>query len=112
MKQDRYNKFQEGVKLIVLFQTLLEQMDTFKGTNLYKHSIKSKVNSLEKDIEQHIRKPLGDLDNINSELFDGIQERVELILDLSTEEIAQLKVVVEDHRKDWQDEILEREGIA
>lgn len=108
-----YRKFEEGLKLVVLYQATLEQMDTFKGTKLYRQSIKNNMNRLEKDIEKLISEPISQLDNINSELFTNIQQTVEMILDLSATELAQLKVVVEEYREEqlqeWQEQILEKE---
>jgi len=108
-----YNKFEEGLKLVVLYQATLEQMDNFKNTNLYKQSIKKNMNRLEKDIEQVIRGPIAQLDKINSDMFTDIQDKVELILDLSATELAQLRLVVDDHREEqlqeWQKQILDKE---
>jgi spore germination protein GerM len=108
-----YNKFEEGLKLVVLYQATLEQMDNFKNTKLYKQSIKKNMNRLEKDIEQLIHGPIAQLDKINSDLFTDIQGKVELILDLSATELAQLKLVVDDHREkqlqEWQQQILDKE---
>lgn len=105
--------FEEGLKLVVLYQCTLEQMDIMKGTNIYKQSIKKNMNRLEKDIEQIIRGPIAQLDKINSDLFTDIQQTVEMILDLSATELAQLKVVIDDHREEqlqeWQEEILNKE---
>jgi hypothetical protein len=105
--------FEEGLKLVVLYQATLEQMDVMKGTNIYKQSIKKNMNRLEKDIEQIIRGPIAQLDEINSDLFTDIQQTVEMILDLSVTELAQLKVVIDDHREDqlqeWQQQILDKE---
>ena len=38
--------FKDAVKLIALMQAVLEQMDTVKGTSLYKHKIKMQINAL------------------------------------------------------------------
>lgn len=108
-----FKAFEEGLKLVVLYQCTLEQMDLFKGTKIYKQSIKNNMNRLEKDIEQVIRGPIEQLDKINSDLFTDIQQTVEIILDLSATELAQLRVVIDDHREErlqeWQEEILKKE---
>ncbi len=108
-----YQRFKDGLKLVVLYQITLEQMDTFKGTKLYRHSVKNRMNSLEKEIEAMITGPVSQLDKINSKLFTEIQEKVELILDMDSNEIAQLKIVLETHREEqlqeWQQEILDKE---
>ena len=96
---DRLEYFRNGVKLIALYQATLEQMDTMKGTPLYRQSIRRMMNTLEKQIEQAIRGPLAALDQTDEELMTGIQTRVETILGLSLEELAALSFVIEEHRE-------------
>lgn len=93
-------RFQNAVKLLVLYQCTLEQMDSFKTTQLYKQSVKKKINSLEKDIEQLISGPVQKLDNTDEDLFSEIQQKVEMVLDLTVEELTQLKVVVDEYRSE------------
>ena len=92
--------FKDAVKLIALFQVVLEQMDTLKGTKLYKQKIKKQMNSLESSIESTILMPLKSLDNTDESLFTRIQSNLEMIMDMDTEELAQLKVVVKEVRED------------
>jgi len=101
-KEKEFKVFQNAVKLLVLYQASLDAMDDFKGTALYKHDIKKLMNTLEKKIEFMIRKPLGtvDADPQTSELFSALQERVEMINTLTTQELAQLKWVIEEHREE------------
>jgi len=94
----KYEKFMEGVKLVALYQATLEQMDTMKGTALYRQSIKNKMRTLEQDIEGLIRGPLSALDSTDEELMSTIQYKVEMILDLSLEELAGLKMAIDEHR--------------
>lgn len=96
---DRLETFRNGVKLIALYQATLEQMDTMKETQLYRQSIRRMMNTLEKQIERAIRGPLAALDQTDEDLMTGIQIKVETILDLSLEELAAMKIVVDDHRK-------------
>lgn len=98
----KYQVFQDAVKLLVLYQASLDAMDDFKGTTLYKHDVKKLMNNLEKKIEFMIRKPLDkvDSDPQTSELFSALQKRVEMINTLTTEELAQLKWVIEEHREE------------
>ena len=93
-------RFQNAVKLLVLYQCTLEQMDSFKTTQLYKQSVKKKINSLEKDIEQLISGPVQKLDNTDEDLFSEIQQKVEMVLDLTVDELTQLKVVVDEYRSE------------
>jgi hypothetical protein len=92
--------FKDAVKLIALMQAVLEQMDTVKGTSLYKHKIKMQINALEKSIESTLLEPLSQLDNTDSSLFTKIQGNIEMILDMDTNELSQLRVVLEEERDD------------
>lgn len=107
------NLFKTLVKTTVLLQSTLEMMDDVKGTNIYKQGLKNKINSLEKTIEQTINDKVAALDMTDSNLFDEIKSKVDLILDMTLEEIGGLKVVLEETRanelKDWQEEILDKE---
>jgi hypothetical protein len=92
-------EFSNAVKLIALFQAALEQMDTLKGTKLYKQRLKNKILSLEKTIETTVFKPLNQLDdNDDMGLFDHIQSNIEMIMDMNIDELSQLKVVLEEER--------------
>lgn len=90
--------FRDAVKLIALFQAVLEQMDSLKGTKLYRQKIKSQMNALESTIENTIKHPLANLDSIDSNLFTTIQSNMEMIMDMDTEELGQLKIVVQELR--------------
>jgi hypothetical protein len=94
-------EFSNAIKLIALFQAVLEQMDTLKGTKLYKQKLKNKILSLEKTIEEVVFRPLKQLDeNDDTGLFDRIQSNVEMIMDMNVDELSQLKVVLEEARED------------
>lgn len=95
---DRLQTFRNGVKLVALYQATLEQMDTMKGTPLYRQNIKKMMGNLEREIERAIRGPLSALDATDEELLTTIQYKVEAILDLTLEELAGLKMAVDDHR--------------
>lgn len=92
--------FKDAVKLIALMQAVLEQMDTVKGTSLYRHKIKMQINALEKSIESTLTEPLNQLDSTDSNLFTKIQSNIEMILDMDTNELSQLRVVLEEERDD------------
>jgi len=98
-QKNKLKMFENGVKLIALYQATLEQMDTMKSTVLYKHNIKKMMRTLEKEIERSIRGPLIQLDATDETMMSTIQYKVEAILDLSLQELAMLKMVVEDHRE-------------
>lgn len=107
------NLFKTLVKTTVLLQSTLEMMDDIKGTNLYRQGMKNKIKNLEKTIEHVINDKVKALDMTDSNLFDEIKSKVDIILDMTLEEIGGLKVVLEETRanelKDWQEEILEKE---
>jgi hypothetical protein len=98
-QQQKLNVFHNGVKLVALYQATLEQMDTMKKTPLYRQSIKRLINTLETEIERTIRGPLSALDSTDEELMSTIQYKVEMILDLSLEELAGLKMAIDEHRE-------------
>ena len=97
---NKHTTFKEAIKLVALYQATLEQMDTMKGTRLYRQNIKKMMRSLETEIERAIRGPLSALDGTDEELMSTIQFKVEAILDLSLEELAGLKLAVDDYRND------------
>jgi len=90
--------FKNAVKLTVLLQATLEQMDVVKGTKIYKQKVKSQMIALERSIEQLVLEPIRQLDAIDAELFTNIQNNVEMILDMDLAELAQLKEAVEESR--------------
>ena len=93
-----FELFKEGVKLMALYQVTLEQMDLMKGTPIYSQKVKQQMNTLEKSIERMIREPMSKLDDTDEMMMNDIQNKVEMILDLSLEEIAQLKAVIDKSR--------------
>ena len=99
---DKFNTFKEATKLVALYQATLEQMDTMKGTRLYRQNIKKMMRSLEREIERCIRGPLSALDAADEELMTTIQFKVEMILGLSLEELAMLKMAIDEHRESSQ----------
>ena len=86
---DGLKKFRDVLKLMVLLQATLEQMDEIKNIpHLYRHDLKKSVNVLEKKIEQWLR-PMLDGAIIPEEEFTfmQIQRGVEKILSKTIEEI-------------------------
>lgn len=96
---DKFNTFKDAIKLVALYQATLEQMDTMKGTRLYRQNIKAMMRRLETEIERAINGPLSALDSTDEELMSTIQYKVEMILDLSLEELAGLKMTIEEYRE-------------
>ena len=73
-------------------------MDTLKGTSIYSQKLKQKMNNLERDVERIIREPMGMLDDTDELMMNDIQNKIEMILGLSLEEMAQLKVIIKEAR--------------
>lgn len=97
-QQNKLDTFRNGVKLVALYQATLEQMDVMKGTPLYRQDIKKIMRTLEGKIENAIRGPLSALDGTDEELMSTIQYKMEMILDLSLEELAGLRMAIDEHR--------------
>ena len=86
---DGLKKFRDVLKLMVLLQATLEQMDEIKNIpHLYRQDLKKSVNVLEKKIEQWLR-PMLDGSIIPEEEFTfmQIQRGVDKILSKTIEEI-------------------------
>jgi hypothetical protein len=99
MLQNPLQAFMDGVKLVALMQATLEQMDTMKGTKLYRHGLKKKINMLEKELEATVIGPLSSLDSTDENMVNRIQSNIELIIDMNIEEIASLRLAVDEHRE-------------
>ena len=81
--------FKNGVKLVILCQAVLEIMDDFKGTKLYKQDTKNLINKLEKKMERLINEPMKNLTKDKEEfLLMQISRGVDNILNTTLEEIA------------------------
>jgi hypothetical protein len=94
------NTFRNGVKLTALMQATLEQMDTMKHTNMYRQKLKRQMNSLELELERTVINPLKSLDSTDEELLTKIQANIELILDMTVDELGSMRVVLEEHREE------------
>ena len=93
------NNFKNAVKLVALLHLTLEHMDTLKGTNIYKQRIKNQMSTLEKSVELTLSGPVRQLDNTDENLFNRIQDNIDTILDMDTDELSMLKVAVEEIRE-------------
>ena len=100
LSREKYLYFQRATKLVAYMQLTLEAMDEFANTPLYKQSMKNRMRTLEKELEAAIKGSLKRLhaDEMGSDLFNGIQVKIETIMDLTLEEIASLREAVEEHR--------------
>lgn len=72
-KQEQH--FRDLTKLVMLFESFQIQLDKVKDNpKVYRHSLKNKLNSLEKDLDKTLSDALGDLYSTDEELYRGIRE--------------------------------------
>lgn len=96
--------FDRATKLVALMQCTVEQMDTLKGSKMYKHKIKNLVNQLESEIEKVVYLPLKHLDSENENLVTHLQSNINVIIDMSLEELTLMQVSLDDYRKEKETE--------
>jgi hypothetical protein len=86
--EEGLKRFRDVVKLMVILQASLEQMDEIKSIpHLYRHDIKKSVNALEKKIEMYLRPLLDTIPAEQEEVFMQIQRGVDRILENTLENI-------------------------
>ena len=87
--EEGLKKFRDVMKLMILLQASLEQMDEIKQIHhLYRQDIKKSVNTLEKKLEAWLRPILDDsIPKEQEHVFMGIQRGVDSILDKTLEDI-------------------------
>jgi len=56
------------------------------------------MSTLEKSIELTLSGPVRQLDGTDENLFNRIQDNIDMILDMDTDELSMLKVAVEEIR--------------
>jgi len=87
-EEKEIQRFREVVKLIIILQTSLEQMDEIKSIpHLYRQDIKKSINSLELKIERYLRPLLQTIPNSEEGIFMQVQRGVDSILEKTIEEI-------------------------
>lgn len=85
---DGIKRFREVMKLMIVLQASLEQMDEIKDIpHLYRHDIKKSVNILERKLEAYLKPLLETIPNEQEGIFMQIQRGVEQILESTLEEI-------------------------
>lgn len=90
--------FKNGVKLVALMQATIEHMDTMKHTAMYRQKVKKQMKALEAELEKTVLGPLKSLDSTDEDLVTQIQGNIEMILNMTIEEIAGLRVAVNELR--------------
>ena len=85
---EKMDRFREVVKLMVVLQASLEQMDEIKSIpHLYRQDIKKSINVLEKKIEIYLRPLLETIPLDQEGIFMQIQRGVDSILEGTLEDI-------------------------
>ena len=90
---EKMDRFREVVKLMVVLQASLEQMDEIKSIpHLYRQDIKKSINVLERKIEIYLRPLLETIPLDQEGIFMQIQRGVDSILEGTLEDIHNNKV--------------------
>lgn len=96
--EKQIDRFREAVRLVILTQAVLESIDDFKGTTLYRTDVKNLINRLEKKLELMINEPLKSLSKNKEEfILMRISKGVDDLLNTALEDIANQ---VEDNEND------------
>lgn len=80
-------RFRKAVKLILLMQATLEQMDELKSTAIYKRDIKQLMNNLERKLERFISPHIKQLGETDEFMMMQIQRGVDKIVSMSLEDL-------------------------
>jgi hypothetical protein len=80
-------RFRKAVKLILLMQSTLEQMDELRDTAIYKRDIKQLMNSLERKLERFISPHIEQIGKTDEFLMMQIQRGVDKIIQSTLEDI-------------------------
>tara|TARA_R110000803_G_scaffold37938_6_gene81927 strand:+ start:343 stop:612 length:270 start_codon:yes stop_codon:yes gene_type:complete len=84
---DNDDRFRKAVKLILLMQATLEQMDELKTTAIYQKDIKQSMNNLEKRIERFIRPHVQQLGETQEFMMMQISRGVDKIVNSTLEDL-------------------------
>jgi hypothetical protein len=87
-EEEQMDRFRGVVKLMVVLQASLEQMDEIKEiSHLYRQDIKKSINTLEKKLEIYLRPILDTIPLDQEGIFMQIQRGVDSILENTLEDI-------------------------
>jgi|TARA_R110000796_G_scaffold86835_1_gene187798 hypothetical protein len=84
---DNDDRFRKAVKLILLMQATLEQMDELKTTAIYQKDIKQSMNNLEKRIERFIKPHVQQLGETQEFMMMQISRGVDKIVNSTLEDL-------------------------
>jgi hypothetical protein len=108
---------QEYLKSVLLSQLLLESNEALFFTTQYKQQIKHKINSLNKDLEETVRKEYSIIYNTDPEtttnILNSIEEIVKKLQTSSIDELVFINAVIDKYKKnkEWFKEYGETEFL-
>tara|TARA_R110000824_G_scaffold10933_1_gene47829 strand:+ start:782 stop:1075 length:294 start_codon:yes stop_codon:yes gene_type:complete len=92
-QEESMKKFRDVVKLMVILQASLEQMDEIKNIpHLYRQDVKSSINNTERKIEAYLKPILETIPQDQETIFMQIQRGVDDIMKSTLEEIHNKKI--------------------
>lgn len=96
--QQGEDRFRRVLKLMILIQCTLEQMDSIKSMpHLYRHDIKKSLNNLETKLERYINPLVNNAIPQQEEgIFMQIQRGVDSIIDMTLEDIHNFNIKSDD----------------
>jgi hypothetical protein len=80
-------RFRKAVKLILLMQATLEQMDELKETAIYQRDIKNTMNNLERKLERFIKPHIQQLAITEEFMMMQISRGIDSIVNSTLEDI-------------------------
>lgn len=80
-------KFRKAVKLILLMQSTLEQMDELKSTAVYQRDVKHTMNNLERKLERFIKPHIHQLAQSEEFMMMQISRGIDKIVNSTLEEL-------------------------
>ena len=98
---------QEYLKSVILSQLLLEANESLFFTKQYKQQIKQKINSLNKDLEETVRKEYTIIYNTDPEtttnILNSIESIVKKLQTSSIDELVFINAVIDKYKenKEW-----------
>jgi len=102
IEQQGEDRFRRVLKLMVLIQCTLEQMDNIKSVpHLYRQDIKKSLNNLETKLERYINPLVNNAIPQQEEgIFMQIQRGVESIINMTLEDIHNFNIEKDEERTD------------
>lgn len=86
-------RFREVLKLMIILQASLEQMDEIKEiSHIYRQDIKKSVNNLERKLEAYLKPMLETIPKEQEEIFMQIQRGVDQIVNNTLEDIHNINL--------------------